>query len=664
MRLLWNAIVKNESAVIARCVDSLLPHIDGAVVVDTGSTDNTPALLRQLFEEVGKPLELQRVPFENFAQARNWALAYARSSQLPWDYLLLADADMELRVDDVNWIRQLNGGQAYDVKQVGGSLAYWNRRLLSRSAHGLYECPTHEYLDIETAGAIDGIYFIDHADGANRPDKFQRDIALLELALKTETRLGLIERYHFYLAQSYFDARQWDQAAALYRKRVAMGGWPEEQWYAQRQLALCHERLGRHDEFLCEMLRAYSLRPARAESLCDLARYFRERGENHVSLLFAEAGLQLPYPKNDRLFVDDHVYRTGLKEEFAICAYYDEHRRQRGAKIANQLALSGNAQAQYNLFWYLQPLHEHIPSFRPRNPIAFTPPDGFIAMNPSVTEHAGTPRILVRTVNYTITPDGQYRIRQGDGGISDSAPIVTRNFIGVLDGDYAELTLPANWPDLPAYPLVRGFEDSRLFCWQGEFYTLSTVRELTSAGWCEQVLAPLDCTGDIYRYQDNWRRIAPGHLARRHEKNWMPWIRSGELQFVYRLGTLLDLDGCVVAQFEPQWNVDHISGGSQVVELDNRTFLALVHEARTLPGRSSRYYQHRFVIFDGHGQLSGISPPFFFFDRQIEFAAGLAWLPDKRQLMASYGVRDCEAWTATLDPDEVVRFVYRDALVL
>ena len=30
--------------------------------------------------------------------------------------------------------------------------------------------------------------------------------------------------------------------------------------------------------------------------------------------------------------------------------------------------------------------------------------------------------------------------------------------------------------------------------------------------------------------------------------------------------------------------------------------------------------------------------------------------------MVSYGVRDCEAWTATMDVDEVIRFIYKDAL--
>jgi hypothetical protein len=612
-------------------------------------------LLHELFRKADKPLELHYVPFENFEQARNEALRLARVSPLPWDYLLLADADMELVVDDPAWVGKLNGGLAYDVKQVGGSLAYWNRRLLHRSARGRYESPTHEYLDIPAVGHIDGIWFRDHADGINRSGKFARDIALLESALKTETRPGLIQRYYFYLGQSYFDAGDWESAAYYYRMRIALGGYAEEQWYAQMRLALCFRNLGRAADFLLEMLSAYRMRPQRAETLYELARHFRLRGDNFVSLLFTEAGLQLPYPKDDHLFVDAYAHRDGMKEEFAICAYYDPLRRRRGATVADRLALAGSEQAQFNLFWYLQALSAHIPSFQ-AEPINFTPPDGYVAMNPSVINHNGAAKILVRTVNYTITDDGQYRIRGVDGAISNRAPISTRNFMGDVAGGFAEISLPFNWPDQPMYPLVRGFEDSRLFLWQGEFYSLSTVRELTPEGWCEQVLAPIVRDGAAWRYGNDWRRIAP---AARHEKNWMPWIRAGELQFVYRLGTLVDLDGKVIEQFDLRWKVGHISGGSQVVEIDNRTYLALVHEARTIPGRPNRFYQHRFVVFDRHGRPDAISAPFFFHDRQIEFAAGLAYFPDKQQLMISFGVRDCEAWTATMDPDQVVRFAYR-----
>jgi glycosyltransferase involved in cell wall biosynthesis len=658
MKLVWNAIVKNERAVIERCVKSLLPHIDGAVVVDTGSIDGTPDKLKELFEAAGKPLEITPAPFKNFEQARNEALRCARLSRMEWDYLLLADADMELRVTRQPW---LNGekGPSYDVRQVAGTLGYFNRRLLSRHATGWYVGVTHEYLDVASAGHLDGAEFIDHADGSNRPEKLSRDIALLEEALQSETRAGLIERYNFYLAGSYYDVANWSKAAEHYAKRVALGGFAEEQWYSQMRLGMCRKQMGDLPGFLSNMLAAYRMRPQRAEVLYELARYYREQGDNFTSLLFSEAGLQVPHAKTDLLFVNDWAYKSGIKEEFAICAYYDERKRAAGAKMCNELALAGSDQARNNLFWYLKPLREHVPSFTPAQ-IKFEPPEGYVATNPSVVNRHGLPRVLVRAVNYTITPEGQYVIKGTDGTCNNSNPINTRNYVLRIRDDVLEpyeIALPSLWPE-PLYPLVRGFEDSRLFEWNDQLWTLSTVRELTPDGWCEQVLAPIDVEQGPYiklRYGDNYRRILP--KVRQHEKNWMPWVKDNGITFVYRLGTLINTHGEIVRNHDVDFDVSNISGGSQVIEVMGN-YIAVVHEARLIPGRPyNRFYQHRFVRFSDAGEVMEISPAFYLHDRQIEFVAGLAYFPDKKQLMMSYGVRDCEAWTATMDPDEVLNFI-------
>jgi predicted GH43/DUF377 family glycosyl hydrolase len=55
------------------------------------------------------------------------------------------------------------------------------------------------------------------------------------------------------------------------------------------------------------------------------------------------------------------------------------------------------------------------------------------------------------------------------------------------------------------------------------------------------------------------------------------------------------------------------------------------------------------------GRLAGLSRPFFFAGRHIEFCAGMALFGDK--LMMSYGVRDREAWTATVGVEDVLKFI-------
>ena len=122
--LAWNAIVKDEARVIERCINSLLPYIDGAIIADTGSKDGTPDIIRRMFESAGKPVEIVHdVPFHDFSSARNAALDAARKSTLGWSELLLCDADMELVVPDRDaFFRSLNGVASYDMQQRAGSV--------------------------------------------------------------------------------------------------------------------------------------------------------------------------------------------------------------------------------------------------------------------------------------------------------------------------------------------------------------------------------------------------------------------------------------------------------------------------------------------------------------------------------------------------------------
>src|SRR5271157_4491428 len=86
-----NMIVKNESAVIGRCLASVKSVIDHWVIVDTGSSDGTQSIIRKCLE--GIPGELHERPWVDFAFNRNEVLALAKGKG---DYFLLLDADESL----------------------------------------------------------------------------------------------------------------------------------------------------------------------------------------------------------------------------------------------------------------------------------------------------------------------------------------------------------------------------------------------------------------------------------------------------------------------------------------------------------------------------------------------------------------------------------------
>lgn len=661
-RVCLNMIVKNETANLQRCLGAVVDHIDCWVIGDTGSTDGTQDLVRSFFAARRIPGELHEFPFHNFEQARNAALDHAYASPLAYDYLLFDDADMELVVEDAGFRDRLDE-PGYRLLQRGNSdLAYWNTRLIRRDAGARYHGVTHEYIDVPGGvQELRGVWYRDHATGSNRVDKFERDIRLLLEALEDDPDN---HRYWFYLAQSYRDAGRTSEAAVAYAKRAAMGGWDEEAWNARLQEARCLRKLGDDAGFIRQALAAFNQRPKRTEPLYDLARFHREKGLNEASALFSEAGLATKRPEEDILFIEDFIYSAGLREEYSIAANYsrDPARKDRGFATCNGLALDraiGDGPrdlAWSNLYFYIQSAAEMMPSFVAR-PVEFPAPRGYRPTNPSVARMGKQIVLAQRTVNYALTEDGlRYQTPDGE-------PIRTRNFLLRLTDELAteaetEILPPADLPE-PVYRGVSGFEDLRLFARNGSLWASACVREFTSEAWCEQVVARID-EGNGCRLAD-WRVLNPGG-ARVHEKNWMPRVEPAktgtdrdELQFFYLCDPtrVLDERANIVSESLPPVSAQRFRGGTQLIPFDNG-WLALIHEVQWRPAENRRFYFHRFVWFDDANSLGKVSRPFYFNRKGIEFAAGLAWHPDEKRLLISYGVADSQSWIATVDAVDVL----------
>lgn len=340
-KICLNMIVKDETAILERCLAAAAAHIDCYVICDTGSTDDTVGTISRFFDARGIPGEVPRTQFRNFEQARNVALDAARSSSLKYDYLLLCDADMEFFAQP-GWRDRLEA-PAYMLPQrsATGTFQYHNVRLLHRNSGARYRGVTHEYVDLGNADrpSIDTAWFIDHAAGSSRTIKYERDIALLLEGLKAEPDS---RRYMFYLAQSYRDSGQSSAALEHYQRRAAMGGWAEEVWYSMYQVAVLSERLKLDESVIVNRyLDAFRYRPRRAEPLVELARYYRENGSRYaLSHQFARRAKSIPLP-DDTLFIDTGIYSWRGLDEFSIAAYWIGHYEE--AADACRTLLAGTA---------------------------------------------------------------------------------------------------------------------------------------------------------------------------------------------------------------------------------------------------------------------------------------------------------------------------------
>ncbi len=314
-------IVKNEARVIARCLRSVLPLLSSWVIVDTGSTDGTQEIVREVMKDL--PGELYERPWRDFASNRNEALELAEGRA---DYLLVIDADDTLSFSPDLTVPPLTENE-YSLLVQYGSMSHWRSHLFRADAGFHYVGVVHEVVvggKGVPATRLPGITYHCTTEGARSadPEKYRKDAAALTAALEKEPGNA---RYTFYLAQSHRDAGEPEKAIEVYERRVAMGGWAEEVWYSLYQVAMLTMRLERPaPEVIAAFLRAYEYRPSRAEAFYQLAAYLRNKGRLAAAYPFAKVASETPRP-GDALFIDDGVYTWCALDELAVAAYWTDH---------------------------------------------------------------------------------------------------------------------------------------------------------------------------------------------------------------------------------------------------------------------------------------------------------------------------------------------------
>jgi glycosyltransferase involved in cell wall biosynthesis len=333
-------IVKNESKVILRCLESVRPIVDYVLIEDTGSTDNTQAIIREWLHRVGLPGEVYEEPWRDFAYNRSHALARLRENR-DVDYALFMDADDVLELAPGFKMPHLKA-DSYTVEIRHQELRYWRTQLARNALPWRYEGVLHEFLSCpvgpdnrrafpeeRSQKRLRGVRIQMSEEGARRQisanDRYRGDAAVLENALVAETDPFLISRYTFYLAQSYRDCGERDKALTNYLKRAELGFWDQEVFISLYQSAKLKADLGFDEEdVLATYLRANGVRRDRAEALHGAARFCRVTERFEQGYGFAQRALGIKAPA-DGLFLEHWIYDYGALDEFAVNAYWTEH---------------------------------------------------------------------------------------------------------------------------------------------------------------------------------------------------------------------------------------------------------------------------------------------------------------------------------------------------
>ena len=335
--LCLNMIVKNESKIIQRLLESVFPVIDSYCICDTGSTDNTIELIQQFFktkEVNGHPAipgKIVSEPFRDFGYNRTFALRECNTIPNA-EYILLLDADMIFVIDpsiDIQQFKTALCKDVYCVFQGSNTFYYKNIRILKNNPQYYYWGVTHEYVKTTPFSTYEDIpktkiFIIDIGDGGSKNEKFTRDLELLKKGLEEYPDN---DRYVFYLANTYFGLNQYTNAIEMYEKRIKLGGWNQEIWYSYYSIGRSYKELGDIPNAIHYWLEGYNYLPQRIENLYEIICHYRKNNKHRLAYTFYELAnyenIRLnPSTSMDHLFLQKDIYEYKLDYELSIIGYY------------------------------------------------------------------------------------------------------------------------------------------------------------------------------------------------------------------------------------------------------------------------------------------------------------------------------------------------------
>lgn len=653
-------IVKNESAIIERCLESVKDVVDLVSICDTGSTDDTVGVIERFLEKNKIPGKVHHHEWRDFGHNRTLSARAAQQliEELKFSpektYLLFLDADMVLKVGDFNKDNLM--GDSYLIRQASGYCSYYNLRLAKASLPWESKGVTHEYWGCKTPQRVEKLSSLtidDREDGGCKADKFERDLRLLTQGLKEEPDN---ERYLFYCAQTNKSLKKYDEAIRLYKARIEKGGWIEEVWYSKCMIGECYEELGFWDQAMHWYLEAYEGNPQRAESLHKIARHYRLNGINHLAYLFAKHALTIPRPQSQILFISDAVYDYQLDEEIAISAFYTPFKEE-GFSACNRLLLKKNVphvvreQTAKNTLFYIENLkNAEFQQIKIDLPLIREGYDEtYLAMNSSIQKTEEGYTLLCRTVNWRQKGGREYQSRD-----PLDPTIRTRNFLLSYDKDFrllAQKEVSENGKVEKSDSLVQGLEDCRLVHFRGQDWFICATHD--SKPSVSQTLCKIAQQNPLEKaiLVEKALSLDEKGMNLRCEKNWLPFQEKDDLLAIYGYDPFvifkIDPESGVCERVVEQETPYHFSSfrGSAGPIKWGEGFLLLVHEVTF---NEDRFYTHRFVYLDRDFRITKVSKPFTFLHKGIEYCCGMTLDHGEKNCLLTVGLEDKVALLCTV----------------
>jgi tetratricopeptide (TPR) repeat protein len=634
--LCLNMIVKNESKIIKRLFDSIVNIIDSYCICDTGSTDDTIDIIKTYFAQKNIPGLIVSEPFKNFCHNRNFALNSAVGLS---DYILLMDADMTLEIHDFKK-QDLQIADSFNILQGNDGFHYQNMRIIKNNGLYSYCGVTHEYINVPAQNITRSftktqLFIRDIGDGGSKSDKFERDIKLLSEGIKDEPTNV---RYHFYLANSYYDHGDFKEAIEIYKKRIQLGGWNQEVWYSYYRIGICYKNTGDIDKAICTWMDGYDYLPDRLEGLCEIITHYRVISKHKLALVFYNLAIAVLQKNNNTdgyLFLHKDVYTFKIYYEYTIIAAWLGIRN-----VNDELMIYLNSctdstiQNTFNNMKFYKDVLTPIKVINLDSKVTTLINDEHTLLTSSsscMIQHANNKDYIlnIRYVNYHITEQGNY--------LNCDKHIITINKYADLDNEFT-FKKEKMFDEKVVNRRYAGVEDVKIF------HDVNTQKVLfIGTGFHNNNKIGI-VTGD---YDANATSLVANELTTDFsnsdcEKNWVFVDFKNETHIIYKWHPLqickLDQSSNKIKLVETRELpriFSHVRGSSSgftyktPITLSVSEIWFVVH---LVSYEQPRHYYHMIVVFDANMKLLRYSAPFKFDTEPIEYCLSLI-VEDERVLM-------------------------------
>lgn len=691
-----NMIVKNESKIITRMLDSVYDIIDSYVICDTGSTDNTIELIHHYFQE--KNIATKRhvfgmvieEPFQDFGYNRTFALKACELLKQKADYILLMDADMKLRMNITPiQLKSRLTKNAYYFFQGSEGFFYKNVRIVKNHFKFTYWGTTHEYIKSPEGVEVgeiplfdrNEIFIRDIGDGGSKTTKFERDIDLLQKGLES---IPNNDRYTFYLANSFHDKGDLENAITTYKKRIEIGGWAEEVWYSHLAIARCQKRLENYSEFVNYLLLGYDSFPYRIENIYELVKYYRETSKHHLAYAFyllADNVRKQNKHHNDFLFWQHDIYLWRLDYELSIIGYYVNPENFNLCELSMELIKKHVVEEYcykniiFNYKFYAPEIAKHgytneikVPSEMLGDLVQSTPTICKLrGSHPLKTSDNGYILVGIRLINYHIDDNGNY---------VNQETIVSKTLLQVYEicQDNTFTSIQGN--NLLSYDTTydcryQGPEDVRFFAYH-DVNGKETVLYNANRGVDDHTMCIEKGSVDLHHYalKDSQlvyksEHFSMGSNERQIEKNWVMFTRQKDaedtIHWVYKFSPL---EIGIISSSEPGageetnssdstpgvFQTIHITPSSQLprffedlrgstngVNISNEIWFI----CHLVSYEDRRFYYHVMVVLDAETMnLKSYTPLWTFEKQKVEYTLGFVYIEEVNSFIIGYSILD------------------------